>query len=134
MLKKITNKQIYFFIIIILCMIASLVFVYHNHAFYERPIAKVTEVDVTETTNVIDHHENEDTLFDQHIIAEIMNGTDKGQSVQLTNEYSYSGAYDHPYNIGEDRKSTRLNSSHVAISYAVFCLKKKKKTTRTILT
>src|SRR5690625_8046415 len=25
----------------------------------------------------------------------------------------------------EDRKSTRLNSSHVAISYAVFCLKKK---------
>src|SRR5207253_10050603 len=28
----------------------------------------------------------------------------------------------------EDRKSTRLNSSHVAISYAVFCLKKKKQT------
>src|SRR5690625_5937334 len=27
---------------------------------------------------------------------------------------------------GPDRKSTRLNSSHVAISYAVFCLKKKK--------
>src|SRR5439155_26007622 len=27
-----------------------------------------------------------------------------------------------------DRKSTRLNSSHVAISYAVFCLKKKKRT------
>src|SRR5699024_11366247 len=26
----------------------------------------------------------------------------------------------------EDRKSTRLNSSHVSISYAVFCLKKKK--------
>src|SRR5690606_40940873 len=31
----------------------------------------------------------------------------------------------------EDRKSTRLNSSHVKISYAVFCLKKKKKQTRT---
>src|SRR5207302_4684613 len=28
----------------------------------------------------------------------------------------------------KDRKSTRLNSSHVKISYAVFCLKKKKKT------
>src|SRR5690349_24221956 len=27
----------------------------------------------------------------------------------------------------QDRKSTRLNSSHVEISYAVFCLKKKKK-------
>src|SRR5690606_39659959 len=29
-----------------------------------------------------------------------------------------------PSGIGEDRKSTRLNSSHVKISYAVFCLKK----------
>src|SRR2546422_5008056 len=29
---------------------------------------------------------------------------------------------------GQDRKSTRLNSSHGYISYAVFCLKKKKKT------
>src|SRR5437762_4141675 len=31
----------------------------------------------------------------------------------------------------EDRKSTRLNSSHRCISYAVFCLKKKKKKTTT---
>src|SRR5256885_9301744 len=30
---------------------------------------------------------------------------------------------------GEDRKSTRLNSSHLVISYAVFCLKKKTHTT-----
>src|SRR5690349_22244983 len=34
-----------------------------------------------------------------------------------------SAALDSP----QDRKSTRLNSSHVEISYAVFCLKKKKK-------
>src|SRR5438874_10777427 len=32
---------------------------------------------------------------------------------------------------GGDRKSTRLNSSHVEISYAVFCLKKKKKNIET---
>src|SRR2546427_6133880 len=30
--------------------------------------------------------------------------------------------------VSQDRKSTRLNSSHSQISYAVFCLKKKKKT------
>src|SRR5689334_24629006 len=33
-----------------------------------------------------------------------------------------------PYRSAGDRKSTRLNSSHSSISYAVFCLKKKKKT------
>src|SRR5699024_12714728 len=32
-----------------------------------------------------------------------------------------------PKHCPRDRKSTRLNSSHVSISYAVFCLKKKKK-------
>src|SRR5437773_9520767 len=30
------------------------------------------------------------------------------------------------HHFAEDRKSTRLNSSHITISYAVFCLKKKK--------
>src|SRR5690625_5387099 len=38
-------------------------------------------------------------------------------------------AFDIPPGQLEDRKSTRLNSSHVAISYAVFCLKKKIKYT-----
>src|SRR5690625_1210675 len=39
------------------------------------------------------------------------------------------GKLDILVNNAQDRKSTRLNSSHVAISYAVFCLKKKKKKT-----
>src|SRR2546426_3328152 len=34
----------------------------------------------------------------------------------------------------QDRKSTRLNSSHLVISYAVFCLKKKKKKNKTYIT
>src|SRR5947199_7502986 len=41
---------------------------------------------------------------------------DRGRKMQV----------DHAGSI-EDRKSTRLNSSHLGISYAVFCLKKKKK-------
>src|SRR5689334_24827595 len=36
-------------------------------------------------------------------------------------------------NMSLDRKSTRLNSSHSSISYAVFCLKKKKQITKTTL-
>src|SRR5207249_6513719 len=45
-------------------------------------------------------------------------------------EEDFFGGYDHRQKAGlvhVDRKSTRLNSSHVSISYAVFCLKKKKK-------
>src|SRR6267142_7068131 len=36
------------------------------------------------------------------------------------------GILDHVRELGLDRKSTRLNSSHMSISYAVFCLKTKK--------
>src|SRR2546422_4752080 len=46
----------------------------------------------------------------------------------------WSGVGPHPHEAGvpaEDRKSTRLNSSHGYISYAVFCLKKKKNTYNT---
>src|SRR5437764_10912030 len=57
-------------------------------------------------------------------------------SVRVPNEASkeaYDFAYPHGTVEGEvvglDRKSTRLNSSHRCISYAVFCLKKKKKIT-----
>src|SRR5690625_2261807 len=45
---------------------------------------------------------------------------------QKTLEKLYSQAADIKDELRQDRKSTRLNSSHVAISYAVFCLKKKK--------
>src|SRR5690625_5461877 len=38
---------------------------------------------------------------------------------------SVSGSITHPDKLVSDRKSTRLNSSHVATSYAVFCLQKK---------
>src|SRR5437879_6444032 len=45
---------------------------------------------------------------------------------ELDNEERASGAFLDQLRAEEDRKSTRLNSSHRCISYAVFCLKKKK--------
>src|SRR5699024_11854697 len=45
---------------------------------------------------------------------------------QLAQGWSGDGIFGNPTS-NADRKSTRLNSSHVSISYAVFCLKKKTK-------
>src|SRR5690242_20965297 len=42
-------------------------------------------------------------------------------------EQAINGVEGMLYMTSSDRKSTRLNSSHMSISYAVFCLKKKKK-------
>src|SRR5688572_31925061 len=51
----------------------------------------------------------------------------------LRNTYAGIQQVDPAVREAADRKSTRLNSSHSQISYAVFCLKKKNKTIQTIL-
>src|SRR5256885_7576561 len=55
----------------------------------------------------------------------------RGAHLTLSLERLEALTYRSPVRIGlsatQDRKSTRLNSSHLVISYAVFCLKKKKK-------
>src|SRR5947207_11796054 len=54
-----------------------------------------------------------------------------GQVLGMLNRWEEAeAAYGNAVNIARDRKSTRLNSSHTVISYAVFCLKKKNTTNR----
>src|SRR5699024_12050484 len=62
-----------------------------------------------------------DVVF-RHVVAEAA-----APDVYFT-EFTNSDSYCHPDGVASvrDRKSTRLNSSHVSISYAVFCLKKNK--------
>src|SRR5688500_7551593 len=71
-------------------------------------------------------------LCREHAITHVMNAVDPVFNMSLFDGALAAGAdyldmamslsKPHP----EDRKSTRLNSSHLVISYAVFCLKKKK--------
>src|SRR5947209_15380584 len=57
---------------------------------------------------------------------------DTGPSAVVSGRVGYANATS-SNQIAPDRKSTRLNSSHANISYAVFCLKKKKKRNKNIL-
>src|SRR5688572_31200815 len=82
------------------------------------------------------------TLFRSRL-AETFMGKQPGTVIQVTGGGSGVGiaalingttdiaASSRPIKTSEDRKSTRLNSSHSQISYAVFCLKKKKKKQQT---
>src|SRR5256885_15255466 len=64
------------------------------------------------------------TLFrsETRLAEQVRQVTVAGSAIQMIAEVTPHLAA----GIGEDRKSTRLNSSHLVISYAVFCLKKKK--------
>src|SRR2546426_9040212 len=65
------------------------------------------------------------------VLDEVMGTPDKGIPEELLDSAKCVAVVPSMVNIGfvfGDRKSTRLNSSHLVISYAVFCLKKKKQT------
>src|SRR2546430_12763158 len=66
----------------------------------------------------VDVHARKQRLLGTHVSRradELLKGSEDG----FVRELLAAGGF------GEDRKSTRLNSSHSQISYAVFCLKKK---------
>src|SRR5437870_8821761 len=70
------------------------------------------------------------TLFRSELAARLRVLRNHGQTGQyVSQEQGWNSRLDEILAdvLARDRKSTRLNSSHVAISYAVFCLKKKKK-------
>src|SRR5256885_7175570 len=72
------------------------------------------------------------TLFPYTTLFRSPGKADDGHAVLAQAEQVRPLLLEPPYRIGPravglgDRKSTRLNSSHLVISYAVFCLKKKK--------
>src|SRR2546430_8984587 len=66
------------------------------------------------------------TLFRSILNGQILDGLEKERDAVDFGKLGLQTAN----HVGGDRKSTRLNSSHSQISYAVFCLKKKKLTLR----
>lgn len=97
-----TYKKLILYTIILLSFAVSVFFVNHNYSFYERPIAKVIDTKLENTTELIDINNNKDRLSTQQIIAVLKNGEEKGKLIYLTNEYSSSGAYDQEYHIGNE--------------------------------
>src|SRR5699024_12870682 len=77
-----------------------------------------------------------DNVIKGHFLSSVLGGgTAKTEFEFLTgNSGAFYPSGSMPYQQFIDRKSTRLNSSHVSISYAVFCLKKKKKHKYKIIT
>src|SRR5947199_4577048 len=66
------------------------------------------------------------TLFPYTTLFRSIGGGSRTQDLTRTRaSQSRSKTLSRPWSGSSDRKSTRLNSSHLGISYAVFCLKKK---------
>lgn len=95
------KKKILLYILLGICCLFSLVFVNNDDSFYKETIVKVTAVKLIKEEKITDYYRNKDTLYTQLLTGRILNGSLKGQSVELKNQYSYSGAADNQYKSGD---------------------------------
>src|SRR5205814_4320327 len=90
-----------------------------------RNIAIIAHVDHGRTT-LVDAMLNQSGIFGSHEehVDRVMDSNDLERERGITILAKITGVRYHGVKINIDRKSTRLNSSHLGISYAVLCLKK----------
>src|SRR5688500_19346525 len=79
------------------------------------------------TVEEIEEHENLRELKKQVIATGGLHvlGTERHEAIRIDRQLAGRAGWPRGVRCRGDRKSTRLNSSHLVISYAVFCLKKK---------
>ncbi|MGM0898191.1 MAG: YibE/F family protein [Bacillota bacterium] len=102
LLKNMTAVQLSMYAVLLISFIGSMYFINFNYGFYDQPIVKITEAVIEDTQELSDIYGNEDALYTQQLTGEIQNGEYEGQTIELDNEYSLSGANDHEYRVGQD--------------------------------
>ncbi|MGL6201295.1 MAG: YibE/F family protein [Lachnospiraceae bacterium] len=88
--------------LLLIIMWAGVYFVYHNYFLYQSPIAKVKQVETTQTNVVDETSSTQEQYFEQKITARVMNGENKGKEITLKNEYKYSTVDTEKYRKGDD--------------------------------
>src|SRR5690606_40475774 len=102
------KKQISILIVILIVVIVAAIFIAQK---FDSNITSNPKTDEVEDTTQKEDKEKEDRPDSTTYINKVLDSYDQLPLLRL--------------DTFADRKSTRLNSSHVKISYAVFCLKKK---------
>lgn len=118
------KNKILLFILLGICCLFSLILVNHNYKFYKDTIIKVTDVNLIKEEKIVDYYGSKDTMYTQLLTGKILNGSLKGSSIELTNEYTYSGAADNRYKTGDDLFITLEDSTKADLTGTIKGLKR----------
>lgn len=79
-----------------------ILFVKNDYGLYSSPIGKVISITEARGETLTDISGNNENSTKQHITLKLMNGIHKGEKIQLTNDYTYTGAFDSKVIMGQD--------------------------------
>lgn len=95
------QKQLILYLLLGLLCLFSILFVNNNYAYYKETLVKVTKVQLLEEEKTTDYYGNKDITYIQLLTGKIVNGDFIGKEVKLKNQYTYSGAADNEYKVGD---------------------------------
>lgn len=90
---SIKGVRLYFLFLLILS-VSAILFVKNDYFLYKEPIGKVISITEAKGSPQTDISGNTEASTRQYITVQLMNGPSKGERLQLTNEYTYTGAFD----------------------------------------
>src|SRR5437764_6129079 len=102
-------------------LVRSCLLLFCTMLFIVAPLSFAINITGTVTNKTVDKASPGDDV----VLLKLSGGMQEAARTKADNQGKFT--LPGPEDEGPDRKSTRLNSSHRCISYAVFCLKKKKK-------
>lgn len=117
-LKKHKKFTILYSILIVISLIA-IIFTYNNHSFYKHTIAIITNTTEEYISTEEVTYGYKDDLYNQTITATILNGTHKGETITLENEYHSGEAYTQKYKkndevfISINENNSKIRNAHI---------------------
>lgn len=109
---KVSSSFIRWLLVLVAIGLGAMLFTFHNESFYQRPLARVEQVRNEKAVKQTDEFKNVDWQTKQHLKIKMLNGKYRGQVLTVTNTYSYSGAMDQKYRVGNEIFLTRVHKKN----------------------
>ncbi|WP_324822979.1 YibE/F family protein [Sinanaerobacter sp. ZZT-01] len=107
-------------------LLTGIVLVFHDYQWYSTPIVKITTAEDHKYNEAEGYHGEKETYYEQAITGIVMNGTYKGQEIQLKNSYSYSQVHDEKYKKGDEVFIQMKQGGSSAVTGLILGLKRDK--------
>ncbi len=103
-LREIKIEKSHFYMLIVICILLTVGvgFVFHDYAWYDTPIVKITKAETHKYDEVEGYHGEKEAYYEQTLTGRVMNGTYKGKEIALKNTYSFSQVHDEKYKKGDE--------------------------------
>lgn len=123
---EIDKKRLGAFCMISILLLTGIVLVFHDYQWYSTPIVKITTAEDHKYNEAEGYHGEKETYYEQAITGIVMNGTYKGQEIQLKNSYSYSQVHDEKYKKGDEVFIQMKQGGSSAVTGLILGLKRDK--------